>query len=193
VRQVGRAHEQDVDTVERRDLPGVADGQRRLDLEDADHRGIQGGDVGVGDLAQPCAARREGQAADALRRESQIGQRFLDLGHGLEPGDHDPGGARIEGSPDPEPLRRLGPDDRRRPVANRVELAHQLRLGPRAVLEVDDQPVEAGPGKQLGVDRRAAADERPEEGLSGEDPGAEGAGGRRLERHGSPRSVQRSG
>jgi hypothetical protein len=57
--------EQDVDAVEGGDLGGVLNGQRRLDLEDADDRGVQARDVGVSDLAQLRAARREGEPADA--------------------------------------------------------------------------------------------------------------------------------
>jgi hypothetical protein len=100
--------------------------------------------------------------------------------------------SKVERPPDPEPLAGLRPDDRRRVVADRVELAHQLRLRAGAVLEIDDQPVEAGPGQELRVDRRAAADERPEERLTSEDPRPERAGWRWLERHGSPRLSCRS-
>src|SRR4029079_7575355 len=69
------------------------------------------------------------------------------------------------------------------PVADRVELAEELRLSARAVLEVDDQPVEAGPGEDLGGDRGAGAGKRPVDGLAGEDPGPERAGGRWLDGH----------
>jgi hypothetical protein len=64
-----------------------------------------------------------------------------------------------------------------------VELAHQLRFGAGAVLEIDDEPVESGPRQDLGVDGGAAADERSIERLAREDPGAKRAGGRLLKRH----------
>ena len=148
VRQVGRADEQDVDAVEGGDLGGVLDGERRLDLEHADDRRVQPRDVGVGDLTQLGAARREGEATDALRRVAEVRQRLADFVDGLEPRDHDPGRSQvIERSPDPEPLAGLRPDDRGRVVADRVELTHQLRFRAGAVLEIDDQPVEIRPGR----------------------------------------------
>jgi hypothetical protein len=63
-------------------------------------------------------------------------------------------GAEIERPPDPEPLTRLRADDGGGAGrAHRVEVCEQLRFGPGTVLEVDDQPVEAGPGDDLGRER----------------------------------------
>ena len=47
--------------------------------------------------------------------------------------------------------------------------AAQPRLGAGAVLEVDDEPVEAGPSQQLRRHRGAETDEGADEGLAGED------------------------
>ena len=56
--------------------------------------------------------------------------------------------------------------------AHRVEVGEQLRLGPDAVLEVDDQPVEPGPRQELRGERRAERGERAVEGLAGLEPTA---------------------
>ena len=42
-----------------------------------------------------------------------------------------------------------------------VEVRDELRFGGDAVLEVDDQPVEADPGQDLGHDRRAERANEP--------------------------------
>jgi hypothetical protein len=58
-----------------------------------------------------------------------------------------------------------------------VEQEEEIRLRGGAVLEVDNQPVIAGPRCELGGDRRAQVEEQAEQRLPGEDPLAERAGG----------------
>ena len=51
-------------------------------------------------------------------------------------------------------------------TADRVQVGHELRFGREAVLEVDDQPVEADAGEDLRDDRRTEDGERPVQGLA---------------------------
>ena len=56
---------------------------------------------------------------------------------------------------------------------HRVEAGQEIRFGPGAVLEVDDQPVEAGAGHDLGGDRRSEHGEGAVERLAGGESGVE--------------------
>ena len=120
--------------------------RRRLDLDDPDDPLVQPPDVGVGDVAQTGAAD-----ADARRR----GPRPADSAGTSPP--------RAPARPSPSrgtmiprapmssarPIRSRSPDCGRTSGVgpadlDRLELPEQVRLGRRAVLEVDEQPVVAG-------------------------------------------------
>ena len=174
VRQVGRADEQDVDAVDRGDLLGVLDRAPRFDLDDPEQPPVDRLDVGVAELAETCAAGRQGQPAHAVGRVAHERDRLARLLGQVHPRDHDPVRTEVERAPDPQPLARGRADDRRGArAAHRVEVGQQLRFGRAAVLEVDDQPVEAGAGQDLGGDRRADHGERAVDGLAGLQPDVE--------------------
>ena len=86
-----------------------------------------------------------------------------------------PVGAHVEGTPDAQPLAGLRSHERGRArELDRGQVREQLGLGRVAVLQVDDDPVEAGSAEELGRARRAEAVPRAEEGLAGQDAAAEG-------------------
>ncbi len=70
--------------------------------------------------------------------------------------------------------------------------AQQVGLGQRAVLEIEERPVEAGPTQDLGRDRRGQPGEGAERHLAGEDTASQvGAWLERVGRHGRPMVRQR--
>ena len=122
----------------------------------------------VAELAETRAAGRQREPARAVGRVAHERDRLAGLLGRVHPGDHDPVRAEVERPADPQPLAGLGPDEgggRRR--AHRVEVGQQVGLGAGAVLEVDDQPVEAGAGHDLGRHRRAEPGEGAVQGLAG--------------------------
>ena len=67
-------------------------------------------------------------------------------------------------------------------AAERLQLGDDDRLVARAVLEVEHQPVEPGDGHDLGGQRRAQVDERPEHRLAVVQPLPEGRRNRSAHR-----------
>ena len=99
--------------------------------------------------------------------------------------------AEVKGTADAQPLTRRRPDDLGGPGrAHGVEVRQEVGLGHGAVLEVDDQPVEAGTGQDLGRDRRSEGRERAVQRLAGLEAAAQveeagnGREARGLCRHG---------
>ena len=131
-------------------------------------------DLRVAELAETRAARRQGEPAPAVRRVAQERDRLAGLLGQVHPRDHDPVRAEVERPADPQPLAGLRPDEGgRRRRAHRVEDGQQVRFGAGAVLEVEDQPVEAGPGHELGRDGRAEPGEGAVQRLAGGESGVE--------------------
>ena len=64
-------------------------------------------------------------------------------------------------------------DGRHRRRLDRVEQGEQVRLGRRTVLEVEDDPVEAGLAAQLGREGRCEVGEHADERFAGMDPALE--------------------
>ena len=122
-------------------------------------------------LPETCATRRQGEAAGAVGRVAHERDRLARLLRQVHPRDHDPVRTEVEGTTDAQPLARLRPDKGGgRCRAHRVEVGQQVGFGAGAVLEVDDQPVEAGAGHDLGRHRRSEAGERAVQRLPGSEP-----------------------
>ena len=78
----------------------------------------------------------------------------------VDPGEHDPGGAEVEQSPGADPVGGLDPDDGRHAVRRGGgDDVPRLLLAAGAVLEVEQDPVDAGRRADLGGDRRRGAEE----------------------------------
>ena len=87
--------------------------------------------------------------ADPGRRVAHPGQRLGDLGGRLEARDHQPVGAEVERPADAQALgRRDAHHGGRRRALDRQQLGVEVGLGAHAVLEVDEGPVEARPGRR---------------------------------------------
>ena len=173
VRQVGGADEQDVHPLDRRDLVDGGERFRGLDLERAEHLA-----VGVVERAGPAApvpgARRPADAPAAAVAAGQRGQ--LRLRDRLDPRHEHAAGAEVERPADPRSPRLLDAnEDRRGAAAGGEQLGECLGLAARAVLEVDDEPVEAGDGEDLDRQGAPEARERAEQRLAGEDAAPERA------------------
>jgi hypothetical protein len=83
-----------------------------------------------------------------------VRERLDDLGLGVQAREHDARRARVERAPGADPLGGLGAHDHRHVVRGRGEqLADERVLAAGAVLEVDQQPVEAGQRARLGRER----------------------------------------
>ena len=174
MRQVGRADEEDVDAIDGGDLRGVVDGAPRLDLDDAEDPAIDRLDLRVALLPETGATRREGEPARAVGRVAHERDRLASLLGQVHPRDHDPVRTEVERAADAQSFARLRPDQGGgRCRAHRVEAGQQVGFGAGAVLEVDDQPVEAGAGHDLGRDRRPEPGERAVQRLPGSESGVE--------------------
>ena len=155
VAEIRRSHEQHVDAVDRGNLRDARNGRGRLDLDDPENIVVERPNLRMRHAAEPRAAGQQRHAADAIGRVAQVRHRLPNLVDRVEAGDHDPGRAQVERPADPDPLARGGTDQGSgRRDLDRREDGHEARLVPGAMLEVDDQPVEAGPGTQLGGRRR---------------------------------------
>ena len=110
--------------------------------------GLELVDVGMGDRALAGAAGRERQAAHPVRREAHPAHGVGGLLDRLEARDHHALGPEVEGPSDAQAGAFL---DARRGRSRRrlegVDAGQQVGLGQRAVLEVQDDPVEPGPAQ----------------------------------------------
>jgi hypothetical protein len=85
----------------------------------------------------------------------------------LDPGEHDPGCAQVEGVSCPDAVRGLDPDEHRDAVRVGGELlGQQLALVAAAVLQVGEQPVEPGQSAGLGGQGGAETEERAVQGVT---------------------------
>ena len=145
-----------------------------FDLDDTDHALVHDPrDVRVGERAHVGAPGPQRQPARPHRWVAQVRDRLTYLVRGLQLGQHDPSRAQVQGPTDPKPLGRLRTDDRghrRRPDG--VEQRQEIRLGRRAVLEVQDGPVEAGVATQLRGEWRREIGEDADQRLAGADAGS---------------------
>lgn len=90
------------------------------------------------------------------------------LVHGLDPGEHDPGCAQVEGMSCADAVGGLDPDEHRNAVGVGGELlGQQLALVAATVLQGGEEPVEPGEGAGLGGQRGAEAEERAVQGVTG--------------------------
>ena len=162
--EVGRADEDAVDAVDRRDRRRGLEAGAALDLHHDADLVVDAGEV-VGDGAVAVAALRDRDAAHAGRRIAGRGDRAARLVGGLHERHQEVVEAGVEQALDLDRVVPRRPDDRR---AGAVLQRHQLRNEGRdvvgRVLAVEQQPVEAGDAEDLGGDRvgeRApAADQR---------------------------------
>ncbi len=159
-----------------------------LDLEDADRQSVELLDVGMGDRALACAAGREGQAAHPVGREAHPAHRVGRLLDRFQARDHQALRPEIECSPDAQAGAFLDAHDGRgRGCLQCVDAGKQISLGQRAVLEIEDRPVEPSSPKDLGRDGGGEAGEGAERHLAGKDPASElSARLERVGRHGRP-------
>ena len=148
-------------------------------------------DVGVGPLAEAGATGREREPAGAVGRVAHERDRLADLVRRVHARDHQRRARRGRGHARCAAARRTAagraPRSRVVPIAWRLATSSDSVV--EAVLEVDDQPVEADAGQDLGRDRRPERRERAVEGLAGwrrlaqvdeARDGGEGGGGRSV-------------
>jgi hypothetical protein len=103
-----------------------------------------------------------------------MAQRLLDLGRGVESGQHDAGSTKVENPTQPDAGGGFHPDHCRNAVGGGREHdgADQV-LPARPVLEIENQPVHSGGGACFGRDGRRCADERAHGLLAGGDASAQ--------------------
>ena len=122
----------------------------------------------MAERAETRATGRQGEPASPVGWIAHERDGLAGLIGTIHPGDHDPVRAEVERPPDPQSLAGLGSHesggDR---GAQCVKVGQQVGLGPGAVLEIDDHPVEPGAADELGRHRRAEPGEGPEQGLTG--------------------------
>ena len=115
-----------------------------------------------------------GHAPVPVGRVAQVPHRRLDILDRLQPREHHSGDSGVEQPPGADPLGRLDAGEHGDAVRlGRDLLVQQGPLVAAAVLEVGEQPVEAGDRAGLGGQRRAEAEERAVQGLAGGQPGAD--------------------
>ncbi len=105
-RQVTRAHEQDIDPWNRRNLRNIVQRGRGLNLHDAEQRLVHAliaSNVST-ELARPVVP---GDAAVALGRIPQVSDRVANLNGRIETRKHHAGGPKIQDVTDPNPISRL--------------------------------------------------------------------------------------
>jgi hypothetical protein len=158
VAEVVGAEEQHVDAGQRGDLRGLLERAARLDLDHHDA-------LGIGALQVARVAPEAGGAHAAVQPATGGVARAVDRAGGrcdaVDARDHHAGGAEVEHPA--ELLARRGGDADERRHARRLQLAERRVAAARPVLEVEHEPVEAGPGGDLRRQRGAEVEERAEQ------------------------------
>jgi hypothetical protein len=103
-----------------------------------------------------------------------VGQRGLHLLDRVHAREHHAGGPGVECPPGADPLVRLDSHQRRHAVSGGGQQLADERVLAGAVLEIDQQPVEAGERAGFGRERRAEVEERPERRFAGPESVAQG-------------------